>query len=107
MPFQVLKVLRKAGYKVKTVADIAQPGIRNDKLAELSINLKMVIITRDADFTHLRKTLAEKIKVIYVRLQDDPETIAETILTNLPSCLKLLEQSNIILLNNTGCQILR
>jgi len=64
----------------------------------------MVIIIRDADFTHLRKTLAEKIKVIYVRLQDDPETIAEIILTNLPSCLKL---PNIILLNNTGYQILR
>lgn len=50
IPFQVVESLRKAGYEVATISEAAYPGMRNDELAERSIQLGMVILTRDADF---------------------------------------------------------
>lgn len=73
VPFEVVEALRKAGYDVATVADAARAGIRNDKLAEISIRIKRTIITRDADFTRLKKKLAESVKVLYINLSEEPE----------------------------------
>ena len=43
VPFQVAELLREAGYEVATVAEAAHPGMKNDELAKLSIQLKMII----------------------------------------------------------------
>jgi len=72
IPFQVIQALREAGYEAATLAEVAHPGIRNDELAKLSIQLKRTIITRDADFTHMKQSLMKKIKVIYLKLSGDP-----------------------------------
>ncbi len=76
VPFEVAKALHQAGYDVATITDVAQAGIRNDELAELSVQIERTIITRDADFTRLKKALIKKLKVVYLNLSRDPEDMA-------------------------------
>jgi len=52
IPYQVVEVLRQAGYEVSTVVETTYLGMRNDELATLSIQLQRAVLTRDADFTH-------------------------------------------------------
>jgi len=102
MPFQVVKVLRNAGYDVVTVSEVAHPGIKNDMLAELSIELERIIVTRDADFTHLRRSLMTRVKVVYVRLSGDPDRIAEHVLSNIDKCVNILQSHNVVVLDEEG-----
>jgi predicted nuclease of predicted toxin-antitoxin system len=83
IPSQVLKALREAGYDVAAVDEAAHSGMKNDELAKLSIKLKLIVITRDADFTHLSQSLTGKIKVVYIRLSGDPNSIAQQVLDNI------------------------
>lgn len=106
IPFQVIESLREAGYEVATVTEAAHPGIKNDELAKLSIQLQRTIITRDADFTRLRKPLMRKIKVVYIRLSGDPNTIAQHILNNMESCINILQDHNVAMLDEEGCHTL-
>jgi len=106
IPSQVVKVLREAGYEVATVDDVAHPGMKNNGLAKLSIQLKMTLITRDADFTHLRRSLMRKIKVVYVRLHGDPHSIAQHILSNIHRCINILRNHNVVMLDHEGCHTL-
>ena len=78
IPFRIIEELRKAGYDVLGVKDVAYAGIRNNELAEISIRLERVIITRDADFTRLTEPLVSMIKVIYMRITGDPSEIGAT-----------------------------
>ncbi len=102
VPFQVVETLRKAGYEVATTSEAAHPGIRNDELAKLSIQLGMTIITRDADFTRLRQSLMRKIKVIYIRLTGDPSNMAQNILDNIEGCINILQDHNVVMLDQEG-----
>ncbi len=106
IPFQVVKFLREAGYEVATVDEAAHPGMKNDELAKLSIKLKTIIITRDADFTHLSQSLMRKIKVVYVRLRGDPHSIAQHILDNIQECINNLREHNVVMLDPEGCHTL-
>lgn len=104
VPSEVVRALRKAGYDVVTVEDVASPGIRNDKLAELSIRMDIIIITRDADFTRLGRPIMEKLKVIYVKLGGEPSHVAQAIRENLGECLRLLKDGNVVMIDEEGCQ---
>jgi predicted nuclease of predicted toxin-antitoxin system len=106
IPFQVIKALREVGYEAAILAEVAQPGIRNEELAKLSMQLKRTIITRDADFTHLKQSLIRKIKVIYVRLSGDPNDIAQQVVDNIERCVSLLREHNVIIINKKGCYTL-
>jgi len=55
------------GYNVRYVTDIAPPGITDEKLAEIAIEHRATIITQDANFTQLKKTFSEKVKIIYLK----------------------------------------
>ena len=102
IPFQVVESLREAGYAVATISEAAHPGTTNDELAKLSIQLGMIIITRDADFTLLRQSLMRKIKVIYIRLSGDPNSIAQRILNNIDGCTSILQDHNVAMLDEEG-----
>lgn len=106
IPFQVIQALREAGYEAATLAEVAHPGIRNDELAKLSIKLKRTIITRDADFTHMKQSLMKKIKVIYLKLSGDPNDIAQQVVNNIEHCVSLLREHNIVIINQKGCYTL-
>lgn len=106
IPSQVVKVLREAGYEVATVGEAAHPGMKNDALAKLSIQLKMIILTRDADFTHLKQSLMRKVKVIYIRLSGDPNNIAQQVLEYIKRCISILRDHNIVMLDQKGCHTL-
>jgi len=54
IPSRVIERLRDAGYDVVTVSEAAAPGIRNDELAEVSLRIGRVVLSRDADFTRLK-----------------------------------------------------
>lgn len=103
VPFQVVDVLREAGYEVATISEAAHPGIRNDELAKLSIQLGMIVVTRDADFTRLRPSLMRKIKVVYVRLSGDPNSIAQHVLGNIEGCIRVLQDHSVVMLDEEGC----
>ena len=83
VPSLAVEALREAGYDVATVSEVSRPGMKNEELAKLSIQLGMIIVTRDADFTRLSRSLTEKIKVVYVKLSGDPSTIAKHLLKNI------------------------
>jgi len=78
--------------------------MKNNELAEISIRLKMVIVTRDADFTHLSWSLMKKIKVIYVRLNGDPDGIAQKVLDDIKECTNILRHHSVVMLNHEGCR---
>ncbi|GBC71833.1 hypothetical protein HRbin02_01621 [Candidatus Calditenuaceae archaeon HR02] len=94
-----VRELRRAGYRVATIDQIAKQGIRNDELASLSIKHGMIIITRDVDFTRLKRDLMRKIKAIYVKLRMAPDRMAEYILNNLSSCIEKLSTANVVILD--------
>ena len=106
IPFQVVESLRGASYEVATVSEVAHPGMRNDELAKLSIQLGTIIITRDADFTRLRQSLMRKIKVIYIRLGGDPHSIAQNVLKNIERCINILQDHNVAMLDEEGSHTL-
>jgi len=106
IPFQVVESLREAGYDVTTISEVAHPGMRNDEFAKLSIQLRMIIITRDADFTRLKQSLMRKIKVIYIRLSGDPNNIAQHILNNIEGCINILQDHNAAMLDEEGSHVL-
>jgi predicted nuclease of predicted toxin-antitoxin system len=106
IPFQVIQALREACYEAATLAEVAHPGIRNDELAKLSIQLKRIIITRDADFTHMKQSLMRKIKVIYIKLSGDPNDIAQQVVDNIEHGVSLLREHNAVIINQKGCYTL-
>ena len=73
----------EAGYDVKTVPEVASAGIRNFELAELSTKIGRVVLSRDADFTRLKRSLINHVKVIYIQLDGEPEQVAELVLNTL------------------------
>jgi len=105
IPFQVVESLREAGYEVATISEAAHPGMRNDELAKLSIQLGMIILTRDADFTRLRQSLMKKIKV-YIKLSGDPNSIAQHVLNNIEGCINILQDHNVAMLDEEGSHTL-
>ena len=72
------------------MGEVARPGIGNNELVELSIKLNVIILTRDADFTCLRRSLMKKLKVIYLRLSGDPNVIARCVLGSIMKCINIL-----------------
>ncbi len=103
IPSLVIKRLREAGYDIATVPEAAAVGTRNDELANLSANLGRTLLSRDADFTALKQSLMEKLKVIYLRMSGDPAKLAELVLLHIESCSKLLEARNVVILDEDGC----
>jgi len=87
VPFQVVRVLRDAGYDVTTVGEVARPGIGNNELAELFIKLNVIILTQDADFTCLRRSLMKGLRVIYVGLSGDLNVVAKCVLGSIKDVL--------------------
>lgn len=89
--------------EVAAVTEAASPGMKNDDLAKLSIQLRRTIITRDSDFTHFKQPLTKKIKVVYLRLSGDPETIAQHALKNIKKCVRILQDHNVGTIDEEGC----
>jgi len=103
VPSRVVKRLRDIGHEVITVTEAGSAGIRNDELAELSVRLGRVVLTRDADFTRLRQPLVSSLKVIYIHARRDPSRIADLVSKYIDNCIKLLETQNITVLDEDGC----
>lgn len=103
VPSRVVKRLRAAGHEIITVTEAGSAGIRNDELAELSVRLGRVVLTRDADFTRLRQPLVSSLKVIYIRARGDPSRIADLVSKHINGCSKLLKTQNITILDEDGC----
>jgi predicted nuclease of predicted toxin-antitoxin system len=76
---------------------------RNYELAELSARISRVVLTRDADFTTLRQSMRQRMKVIYIRGTGDPHQLADLVLSTIDHCLKLLEEHNVVVLDEGGC----
>lgn len=103
IPTQVIKRLRVAGYGVLTVAEALSAGVRNHELAELSLKIGRVVLTRDADFTRLKRPLMQSVRVIYVQVSGDPSRLADLVLKHIGGCLALLESRNVVVLDEEGC----
>jgi len=103
IPSRVIRRLRDAGHDVVTVDEAASAGIRNYELAELSARIGRVLLTRDADFTSLRQSVRQRMKVIYIRGTGDPHQLADLVLSHIGHCLTLLEEHNVVVLDEDGC----
>jgi len=106
IPFAIIEILRKAGYDVLTVRDVAHAGIRNNELAEISLKLERIIMTRDADFAKLPKPTLSRIKVMYVKVTGDPSRMARLILDNMEDCASIFQRHDVIMLDDEGCHAL-
>ncbi len=103
VPFKVVEALRGAGYEVATMSETAHSGMRNDDLAKLCVQLGLVLMTRDADFTRLKRSLMKEVKVLYIRLGGDPNDIAQYVLDNIETCIRILQVHNVAMLDEEGC----
>lgn len=103
IPSRVIEKLREAGYDVVTVGEAASAGIRNYQLAELSVRIARVLLTRDADFTRLKRSLMQSVKVIYIQVGGDPHQLTNLVLSHIDSCASLLESRNVVVLDEDGC----
>jgi len=99
----VIRRLRDAGYDVVTVDEAASAGIRNYELAELSVRIGRVVLTRGADFTTLRQSMRQRMKAVYIRGTGDPHQLADLVLSHIGACLTLLEKCNVVVLDQDGC----
>jgi len=102
MPQRQFRRLRDAGHDVVIVAEAASAGIRNYEL-ELSSRIGRILLTRDADFTTLRQSVRQRVKVVYIRSVSDPRQLADLISSTLDHCLRLLEEHNVVVLGEDGC----
>jgi len=89
IPSPVVKRLREAGYDVATVPEVASAGIRNFELAELSVEIDRLVLSRDANFPKLKRSLMNRVKVIYIQLSGEPDCIAELVMKYFGSCIAL------------------
>lgn len=103
IPSRVISKLRDAGHDVVTVDEAASAGIRNYQLAELSARIGRVVFSRDADFTTLRRSLRQRLKVVYIRGSGDPNQLADLVLSHITHCLTLLQEHNVVVLDEDGC----
>jgi predicted nuclease of predicted toxin-antitoxin system len=103
IPTRVVRLLRDAGYDVITVAEALSAGIKNHELAELSLRMGPAILTRDADFTRLKRPLMQSVKVIYMQLSGEPSRLADLVLRHIGNFLTLLESQNVVILDEDGC----
>lgn len=103
IPTHVVRALRGAGYDVTTVAEALSAGIKNHELAELSVRTGRTILTRDADFTRLRRPLMQNLRVVYIQTSGEPARLADLVLKHLGNCLRLLETQNVVVLDENGC----
>jgi hypothetical protein len=60
-------------------------------------------VNRDADFTSLRQSVRQGMKVIYIRGTGDPHQLADLVLSHIGHCLTLLEEHNVVVLDEDGC----
>ncbi len=63
------KIINHFGHKVITLKELNQLGIKNGEVAELLIKRNAIVITLDSDFLSLKKTLQQKSKIIYIKIQ--------------------------------------
>ena len=103
IPSLVVRKLRGAGYDAATVPEVAQTGIKNYEVAELSVRIGRVVLSRDADFTRLSGSLRRNLKVIYVRMSGDPSQLADLVLAHIGDCARLLETKSTVVLDEDGC----
>lgn len=103
VPSRVVTLLREAGYDIITITEALSAGITNHELAELSLRVNRTVLTRDADFTRLRKSLMQKIKVVYIQINLEPARLADLVLKSISDCVKLLEAQNVVVLDENGC----
>ena len=80
VPISIKKIILNLGYEATTLKDENQLGIKNGKVAELTINKNAIIITLDSDFLSLRKELQRKSKIIYIKIHPrDPKVLGKII----------------------------
>jgi len=103
IPSHVVRALRRTGYDVSTVSELFKPGIGNEELAESAAKIGRIVVTRDADFTRLRSSLAARVKVIYVKLKYRPTELEQHILTQMERCVDMIKNHNLIILDEKGC----
>ena len=102
VPLSIKKIINNLGYKVITLKDEKQLGIKNGEVAELSIKKNAIIITLDSDFLSIKKELQKKSKIIYIRIHPrDPKIIANIIQKYLEDAVtKLNDPGKIIISEN-------
>jgi len=103
VPLQVVDALRQARYEVTTVSEAAHPGMKNEEFAKLSIQLVMVIITRDADFIRLKQPLMRQLRFVYIGLSGDPDSTAQQVLKNIDRSISLLYRHTMAIIDEEGC----
>ena len=78
VPMSVKTVIHDFGFNVFTLHDFNLRGIQNGEVAELALKKNAIIITLDADFLQLNRSLQEKSRVIYIKIHPrDPKKIRE------------------------------
>lgn len=106
IPSEVVRKLRSAGYDVLTVTDVVSAGTKNHELAELSLRIGRILLTRDADFTRLSRSIMNRLRVVYIAAHAGPSELAGLTLTHIERCVELLQTVNIVLLDEDGCHTL-
>ena len=89
----ILKFLRMRKLDVLTLKELNKQGTLNGQVAKLAIENQAIIITFDADYLNLKKSMQEKLRVIYIHMHRMNPSLARNLLEkHLDFCLLNLKQ---------------
>ena len=106
VPLSIKDVIHDLGFDVFTLHDFNKLGIKNGEVANLALKENAIIITLDADFLQLNKSLQKKSRVIYIKIHPrDPKKIRNLLYNGLKThasklmvpCKLIITEDNIIL----------
>lgn len=70
--FRIVKSLRNDGYQIEAIVEL-EPGIDDDDVLKMAIELEAILLTEDKDFGELTFRLQKPNKgIILIRMSGDP-----------------------------------
>lgn len=103
-PFPSIKLLRAAGYDIKSIAEDFQ-GITDPEVIQIALKENRIILTFDKNYGELlfKNTVATPPAVVFFRFKGLEPIYAGTILKSilesqavkLPNCFTVIEENNI------------
>jgi len=103
IPRDLTRILKDRGHNRILLRDLHKQGISNGSVVQLAAQMQAIIITCDADFLSLKKTLQLASRIIYVKIHPrHPPLLVRIIEENLEFCLKQLQQPGKVILTESS-----
>ncbi|OLS13333.1 MAG: hypothetical protein RBG13Loki_3049 [Promethearchaeota archaeon CR_4] len=99
IPSNIKQMLRNAGHEALDLEELQMLSAKNGEVGNLTIEQNAILVTLDKDFTHMKREIKERIRVIYIHIHPPNPPVAEKILqSKLSFCLNKLRRPGVVTL---------